>query len=117
MATKHVIAYVMHVAERDLAARQVENAQVTDSYVIGDIDEERIQELEGAGLVVDEVAPAGRPTTNAMARGTMSAERGTWGGGSGLRHLFATAASPRPPSHPHIETKSFKAAGGMPIVS
>jgi hypothetical protein len=79
MATKHVIAYVMHVAERDLAARQVENAQVTDSYVIGDIDEERIQEFEGAGLVVDEVAPAGRPTTNAMARGTMSAERGTRG--------------------------------------
>ena len=48
MATKHVIAYVMHEAERDLAAREVENAQVTDSYVIGDIDENRIQELEGA---------------------------------------------------------------------
>jgi hypothetical protein len=39
MATKHVIAYVMHETERDLAAQQVENAQVTDSYVIGDIDE------------------------------------------------------------------------------
>jgi hypothetical protein len=29
----------MHETERDLAARQVENAQITDSYVIGDIDE------------------------------------------------------------------------------
>ena len=79
MGTKHVIAYAMHEAERDLAAQQVENAQVTESYVIGDIDEDRIEELERAGLVVDEVPPAGRPTTNAMARGTMSAESGVEG--------------------------------------
>jgi serine protease AprX len=76
MATKHVIAYVMHETERDLAARLVDNAQVTDSYVIGDIDEDHVEELEQAGLVVDEVAPAGRTTTAAMARGTMSAQRG-----------------------------------------
>ena len=79
MGTKHVIAYVMHEAERDLAAGQIENAQVTDSYVIGDIDEDRVEGLEQAGLVVDEVPPPGRPTTNAMARGTMSAERGVPG--------------------------------------
>jgi subtilisin family serine protease len=57
----------------------VENAQVTESYVIGDIDEDRIEELERAGLVVDEVAPPGRPTTAAMARGTLSAETGVEG--------------------------------------
>ena len=74
MGTKHVIAYVMHETERALAAQRVENAQVTDSYVIGDIDEDDIEELERAGLVVDELAPAGRPRTAAMARGTMSAE-------------------------------------------
>ena len=79
MGTKHVIAYVMHETERDLAARQIENAQVTESYVIGDINEDRIEELEQAGLVVDELPPPGRPTTNAMARGTMSAERGVPG--------------------------------------
>jgi serine protease AprX len=79
VATKHVIAYAMHETERDAAAQLVENAQVTDSYVIGDIDENRIQELEEAGLVVDEVAPPGRPTTAAMARRTMSAERGVDG--------------------------------------
>ena len=69
----------MHETERDLAARQIENAQVTESYVIGDINEDRIEELEQAGLVVDELPPPGRPTTNAMARGTMSAERGVPG--------------------------------------
>ena len=79
MATKHVIAYAMHEAELGEAARMVENAQVTESYVIGDIDEDRIEELERAGLVVDEVAPAGRPTTAAMARGTLSAETGVDG--------------------------------------
>ena len=79
MATKHVIAYAMDETERDEAARMVENAQVTESYVIGDIDEDRIEELERAGLVVDEVAPAGRPTTAAMARGTLSAETGVDG--------------------------------------
>jgi serine protease AprX len=79
MATKHVIAYAMDETERDEAARLVDNAQVTESYVIGDIDEDRIEELERAGLVVDEVAPAGRPTTGAMARGTLSAETGVEG--------------------------------------
>jgi serine protease AprX len=79
MATKHVIAYAMHETELGDAARMVENAQVTESYVIGDIDEDRIEELERAGLVVDEVAPAGRPTTAAIARGTLSAETGVDG--------------------------------------
>ena len=47
--------------------------------MIGDVDEDRIEELERAGLVVDEVAPAGRPTTAAIARGTLSAETGVDG--------------------------------------
>jgi serine protease AprX len=79
MGVKHVIAYAMHASERDVAADMVDNAQVTESYVIGDIDENRIEELERAGLVVDEVAPAGRPTTAAMARGTLSADTGVDG--------------------------------------
>jgi serine protease AprX len=79
MGTKHVIAYALHETDRNAAERLLENAQVTDSYVIGDIDEDRIEELERAGLVVDELAPAGRPTTAAMARGAMSAQRGVEG--------------------------------------
>ena len=79
MATKHVIAYAMHETELAAAGPIVENAQWTASYVIGDVDEDRIEELERAGLVVDEVAPAGRPTTAAMARGTLAAETGVEG--------------------------------------
>jgi serine protease AprX len=79
MGTKHVIAYAMHETELAAAAPIVENAQWTASYVIGDVDEDRIEELEQAGLVVDEVAPAGRPTTAAMARGTLAAETGVEG--------------------------------------
>jgi serine protease AprX len=79
MGIKHVIAYAMDESERDAAAGMVDSAQVTESYVIGDIDEDRIEELERAGLVVDEVAPPGRPTTAAMARGTLSAETGVEG--------------------------------------
>jgi hypothetical protein len=52
-----------------------------DGYVIGNTDEDSIEELQRAGLVVDEVAPAGRPTTAAMARGTMSAQSGIDGCG------------------------------------
>jgi hypothetical protein len=83
MATKHVIAHAMHETERAAAAQLVENAQVTESYVIGDIDENRIVELEEAGLVVDEIARSGRPTTGAIARRTMSAERGIDGVAAG----------------------------------
>ena len=79
MATKHVIAYAMHETELAAAGPIVENAQWTASYGIGDVDEDRIEELERAGLVVDEVAPAGRPTTAAMARGTLAAETGVEG--------------------------------------
>ncbi|HEX2360505.1 MAG TPA: hypothetical protein VHI11_00380, partial [Jiangellaceae bacterium] len=79
MGTKHVIAYAMHETELAAAGPIVENAQWTASYVIGDVDEDRIEELEQAGLVVDEVAPAGQPTTAAIARGTLSAETGVDG--------------------------------------
>ena len=76
MATKHVIAYVMHETELDAAAAALDNAQATESYVIGDVDDEGIEELRRRGLVVDELAAPGRPTTAAMARGTLAARRG-----------------------------------------
>lgn len=79
MGIKHIIAYALHETERNAAERLLENAQVTDSYVIGDIDEDDIEELQQAGLLVDEVPPAGRPTTAAMARSAMSARRGIEG--------------------------------------
>jgi hypothetical protein len=80
MAVKRVIAYAMHETELDAARDVVENAQETQSYIIGDVDEDRIEELERAGLVVDEIAPPRQPTTAAMARGTLASETPVDGG-------------------------------------
>ena len=63
MATKHVIAYAMHETELAAAGPIVENAQWTESYVIGDVDEDRIEELERAGLGRRR-GGAGRPADN-----------------------------------------------------
>ena len=61
MGTKHVIAYALHETERNAAERLLDNTQVTDSYVIGNTDEDSIEELQRAGLVVDEWRrPAGQ---------------------------------------------------------
>jgi hypothetical protein len=95
----------MHEAERDLAAQQIENAQVTDSYVIGDIDEDRVEELEQAGLVVDEVAPAGGPRpqrwreapgrpTGATTGGSLGRKRDTVPGARGADAVAGNLASP-----------------------
>lgn len=54
MATKRVIAYGMDEAELNAAAGQLADTVVTDSYVIGDIDEAAISDLEATGVVVDD---------------------------------------------------------------
>ena len=53
MADVKVIAYFMHEHEQTAAASAVKNAQVTDSYVIGEIDEANVADLERAGLIVE----------------------------------------------------------------
>lgn len=58
MATKRVIAYGMNEAELSAAAGQLTETVVTDSYVIGDIDEAAVPALEATGVVVDDYAPA-----------------------------------------------------------
>ena len=57
MADVKVIAYFMHEREQTAAAGAVRNAQVTDSYVIGEIDESKVADLESAGLIVERVLP------------------------------------------------------------
>jgi serine protease AprX len=57
MADVKVIAYFMHEHEQTAAASAVKNPQVTDSYVIGEIDETRVADLEQAGLIVERVRP------------------------------------------------------------
>ena len=57
MATKRVIAYGMSDAELSAAAGRLAETVVTSSYVIGDIDEDAIPDLEATGVVVDDYAP------------------------------------------------------------
>lgn len=70
MPKKRVLAYFMHEHEQAAAAASLENADVTDSFVCGDIDDTKIKELEAKGLVVqivtDEVA---EPIAEALPRG------------------------------------------------
>lgn len=59
MATKRVIAYYMHESEEGLASARLANAERTESYVVGEIEEGEIAALEQAGLVV-QVMPEAR---------------------------------------------------------
>lgn len=56
-----VIAYGMHEDEINAAERIIQNAQPTDAFVCGDIDETRIPELEAAGLIVERIPEKGTP--------------------------------------------------------
>ena len=72
MPKKRVLAYFMHEHEQAAAQASLENAEVTDSFVCGDIDDSKIKELEAKGLVVqmvtEEVAPpAPGPAPRGMA--------------------------------------------------
>src|SRR6266545_1663641 len=52
MADRTVIAHFMHEGEQGAAANLISNPQVTDSFVLGTIEESRIPELERRGLIV-----------------------------------------------------------------
>jgi hypothetical protein len=60
MAKTRVIAYFMHEHEKAVATATLTNAQTTDSYVVGDIDDAQIPDLERNGLMVQrfETPPA-----------------------------------------------------------
>lgn len=78
MVTKHVIAYPMHEHEWDAAAA-IQQTQVTDSFVIGNIEEKELEDLRARGLVVDELPDASSTTTAAMARRELQAATGIEG--------------------------------------
>ena len=58
MATKRVIAYYMHESEEGLASSRMRNAERTESYIMGEIDEADIAKLQQGGLLVQELPPA-----------------------------------------------------------
>jgi serine protease AprX len=57
MATKRVIAYFMHEAECAAAQQEMSSTDTTESYVVGDIDEDRVEALRTKGLIVQELKP------------------------------------------------------------
>jgi serine protease AprX len=81
VAEAKVIAHFMHDSEKAEAMRRLQDPEVTDSYVIGDIDDGEIPELEQHGLIVqrlDEAAEAetGGRVGDAMAVGPEGVTRG-----------------------------------------
>lgn len=63
MAKKRVIAFFMHETERDAANREIQGGTLTDSYVMGEIDENRINALKADGLIIQELPPVPAPAT------------------------------------------------------
>ncbi len=57
MAMKRVVAYFMHESEEAQASARLRNAERTDSYVMGEIDEAELAALRDEGLVVQELGP------------------------------------------------------------
>ena len=49
MAKKHVIAYFMHESERREAVQAMTSAEVTESFVMGELEESGIQALQQQG--------------------------------------------------------------------
>src|SRR5215468_5821376 len=62
MAKKHVIAFFMHETERNAASAALTSAEVTDSFVMGDIEESAIEALRKQGLIVQEQISRPGPT-------------------------------------------------------
>ena len=58
MATKRVIAYFMHETEQAAAVHLLKAAEITDSFVMGEVEETDIASLREQGLVVQELPPA-----------------------------------------------------------
>jgi subtilisin family serine protease len=74
MARIRIAAHTMHDDERDRAVELCENVVVQGPLVLGDIDEERVPDLEAAGAVVEVVGgppepvpPAGTDTAFSLA--------------------------------------------------
>lgn len=58
MANKRIIAYFMHEHEKAAAEQALSAATSTDSFVMGEIDEGKIDDLANQGLIVHELADA-----------------------------------------------------------
>jgi len=58
-----VIAFFMHEAEQAAAEHEIQGGMSTGSYVMGEIDENRIDALKAQGLIIQELPPTPTPAT------------------------------------------------------
>lgn len=65
MAKKRIIAHFMHEQERDRARQMMTQLDETESYLLGEIDEDDIRHLEQEGLIVQLVEEQPEPETPA----------------------------------------------------
>ncbi len=70
MGKKRIIAYFMHEAELAEASKHMSNVEATDSFLLGDIEESDIGQIQAKGVIWQEVpSPASQETPTAeMAR-------------------------------------------------
>lgn len=75
MARKRIIAYYMHEEELSAAQTAMLTAEVTDSFVMGDIDEAAIGDLKARGLIVQEMPDAPPPPLASLSPALEAANR------------------------------------------
>ena len=68
MATKRVIAYTLHEHELAAARQAMPQGDVTESFIVGDVEEAEIAKLRERGLIVQEIRPDPEPLATTAPR-------------------------------------------------
>lgn len=75
MASRRIIAYYMHEDEFQAARAAMPASQATDSFVMGEIDEAEIGDLEARGLIVQEMSDDPPPPLAGLSPALETADR------------------------------------------
>ncbi len=81
MPKRRVVAYAMHETELRAAQQEMPDGIATDSYVMGEVDEDRLESLRSQGLIIQELPDTARTEPPAFA---VSRERAR----ASLEHAF-----------------------------
>ncbi|RPI25010.1 MAG: hypothetical protein EHM61_15515 [Acidobacteria bacterium] len=88
MAKRNIIAYFMDESEREFALARMSEPAKTDSFLVGEIEEDQIAELEQKGLIVEKHVGGGLPPAAAGEEAEPPAMR--------RRSIFRTIDRPGP---------------------
>lgn len=67
MPKRRVVAYAMHETELRAAQQEMPDGIATDSYVMGEVDEDRLESLRSQGLIIQELPDTARTEPPAFA--------------------------------------------------